>query len=320
MKTSKMLFTVALSSLMAAACTPRDKTVVSNAERAQILRRGGGSSSQNNGGSGKEVEMNERDLAAFMMEKQGEILQVASAYKLNRDQGIGSLKVTEASSDQDSVQRLVLAAQDYTLQYNGYTQVQNADWEVTVVRRDDDKSVSLVTAALSAPAVTSLKNAEEGNAAQSVELNESQASIRVAANTADANARDIDYRSSGTLTIVKKSIKETLVYSLTADLTVASTSLQEEKLSITSGIVEINVVRGDGYKMNVKITNQGALSFANGSCPAMTGTAVIANKYKDKVVADDSGINIIVPKYPYNAKNAACGQRPVVDLSHVLVY
>lgn len=320
MKTLKIASGLVLA-LGLAACQPQDNEVVSKDQRASILSRNrrGGNSSQNQKGDFKpQVQLGAFGLSAFMMEKQGEVLQLLAAAKMSQGQNLGALTLLESSSADQEIQNLVVGSQDFKMKVAEFNLNQNSLWDVFVFRKNADKTVSGISAYLKADAIHEVVEADKDEkSAQAVRLTESTASLSVKAESAESKA--VSFTAQGSMVISKAGIVETLPYKINVEMKVATADFKEEILKITKSKVTLNLTRAGGSAMDVVIENRGDITFANSACPLVLGSATIVTDKKQKPVVFTTD-KASVEGSQYSTKHAECGQRPVVDLRRVLVY
>jgi hypothetical protein len=319
-KTMKKIILPLLVLVLSSACAPKDVEVLAKSQRDKLNQKTGPKIATG------EVKLGSYGLAAFMMEKQGEVLQLLSTSQLTRSQVSGAYTVDESSDSTKELQKIILSAANHTTIMPDFTLVQNAKWDNTVLRDESGKIQNIFARSVGeAGSVQKLTASEKSKSKdQAITLSEKSANIIVAVAPDDVSLSDVIYLADGSLEISKDGLTEVLPFKLNIKMRVMTAQLQESAVEILKTEITLNLIRNNGAGANMNVTvkaNDGdILKFKNDKdCPLLLGQAVIISDSKKKVVIfNEEAANVGTE---YKSAHVECvGQRPTVDLSRILIY
>ncbi len=304
--------------LMSAACAPKDVEVIARGQRDKINQSKPGNKVA---AAGEVLDFGSFGLTAYLMEKQGEALQVLSTSNLTRMQAAGPYIVDEATPVAN-LQKILISAINFTNKMNDFSVVQNAKWRSIIERNDNGSIIGISARAMGADGNVQLLAATDSSKFSDhkvVVFEAADVSMTVAAD--DATSSDVSYISNGTLSISKFGTTEEMPFSLKIQMRVKSNSFQESTLEITRTNLAMTVTRFSGKVISAvakSMPDQVILFKNEKDCPAIVGKAAIDPK---KQIIFDENSAYVVGAGKYKTTHAACGgQRPTVDLSRLLVY
>jgi hypothetical protein len=308
MKNSIAFLLAALSFNSLISCMPQDREVVSADQRGKLLsQRSGG------GGDGTTVKLGSYGLGAFLVEKQGEILQLLALSAVNSGEARGGFTLTETTSRTGDVRFLNLDANNTSISHKGFVTTQNAVWDFGMVTLPSALSFNGSVSNSSLQTQNTLAD----KTFQSALFQETLAKI-TATPLPDGSGHQISYQSSGLLTLTLAGVTEAMPCTLKIDFQTDLTNLQADQLKVVNSVAQIHLTRKFPFA-DVRVISSGGLSFVNkADCPRMVGTASLdSDKKKLAITFTDTNV-IIGPSY--NLPSGDCGARPLVDLNRVLTF
>lgn len=320
MKTSTFLSSVLVfTSLGITSCTPRDVRIADDSVRAKIRNLNPEPApGQANKATG-EFSMGNYALAAFLMERQVEAIELVKLTNQTLAANKTQFNVTPSVKDTNGVVTVSLTSNGVTKEYATPNQ---GTWKTkaTKILKATFKEGDIATLELQGADLTSTVRLAS-NENTFMKLQEDTYSLKV---SAAENPKDVKIvvQSSGTITGSKEGTPITNSITLQLSLWVDRESLSSEQVLISSVSAELQYPSPDKKKTFTSKINGQALSLkADGSCHVLAGKVVgAAGQAKFDVEFEGEMITITNNKgKKWNNGLASCGHRPTVDLSRLQV-
>ena len=310
MKNSILFLLAALSFNSLISCMPQDREVVSADKRGQIL------SQRQRGGfvnDGTSVNLGSYGLGAFLVEKQGEIVQLLAISAVNSGETRGGFILTETTSRTGDVRHLNVDASNTQIAHKGFVTTQNANWDFVM-----DTAPAISFDGSVANSSLKLQNGLSDKDFQGALFQESLAKI-TAVPLQDGSGHQVSYMSSGLLTLTLSGVTEVIPFALKISFQVDLSNLQATQFKILNSSGALQLTRKKPFD-DTTIQSSGDLSFmTDGNCPRMVGTAAMNSGKIKNLPIQFTDTNVIIGK-TYNLPSGDCGARPLVDLNRILTY
>lgn len=298
------------AALLTTACTPRDVKVVDGPARAKILEK------KNRGSAGynsTDFKIGAYSMSSFLMEKQIEALELV---RLAVGQG-DAAKTQYQISDRSENSVKISSTQDelsYQNSAGGYKGKMSKNFTVKIVKEGDViKSLEITANGIrsSADSLDKKKNF----------LNLKENSYELALASADGNdaAAEIKVTIQGSIQGAIGQQAKSSNFDLSLVLNVDKASLSTDEIKINS-ISATSTYEGSNTdrKFTTSIAGRNLVLRAEGLCNKLTGVAAITTDKTKKAVSFEADTIKIGDRWTNGL--AACGKRPTVDLSRLLVY
>jgi hypothetical protein len=314
MKTTNLVISLFVSSLIATACTPRDPKL--SKDLGASNKQGG-----NNGASATEFSMGNFSIAAFIGERHIEAIELLKVATGSLDDKQTSYVRTDGAINDVGAQTRHLKSSDEDVTYVNY----DDEWNVNYNKNIDvafTKDITVKSADIKGTNLFAKVDSANKNKTY-VNLNDKTYTMKVTA-TQDPNVLQVEVNATGILSGAKGGKNTNKEISMTINMKVAADSLETSEVMILSAdsilyypSTNPKAKPGEKYTMPFKATNlkvnlKAACNALEGKASATAGKSSFVATFNKEAVSIDGK----------NWKNnlAECGKRPTLDLPRLHVF
>jgi hypothetical protein len=307
-----------LTGLVLAACTPRDVKVVDDATRAKINKYKIGSFKKN-ATAGFSLET--FPLAAFLIEKQNEAIELAKLATGSLDPMKSQYKVENSNSDEIKIQE---SQKQVRLTSNG----EAFDYVIRdqPLQSKNKKSFS-VNYSESELGIESLVVKGEGNKStveyggsdkNFVSLTEDIYQLNFDLDKKESDLLRVNLKIDGALVGARGAASISNKISVNLKMIISRSSLKTQDVKVLSTSATINYPGFNGKTFSVTLEGANLVMNADGLCFASTGAFNATAGPKNKFVMNSESQQFTVAEKKWASVLVLCGKRPTVDLSRFL--
>ncbi|HEX7675697.1 MAG TPA: hypothetical protein VF412_16090 [Bdellovibrio sp.] len=320
MKTSKLVSALFISSVLGlAACTPRDVKVVDDQTRLRINSKKGGKTQKN--GPGSEFKLGSYSMSAFLMEKQIEAVELIQLATKKQDAIKTEYTVTDLADAADGSKQLTIGSSKDELNYSSA----GGDWKGKGTKSLNAK---ITYAADKIQAITisgsNVRSSVDSAANQKTSTNKyyvnlTETSYNLALTAKEDSTVVIEVNGTGNIAGAaggKRAVSDFSEFKIS--MVVDKASLDTTEVKILSATAQIKYKGGNGKDFSTNLSGKNLALNLDGLCNTLVGSSTItSDRNKIAVSFDDKAVKV---GNKWSQELAACGKRPVVDLSRLLVY
>lgn len=314
MKTSKLVSALFISSVIGlAACTPRDVKVVDDQTRLRINSKKGSKTQKN--GPGGDFKLGSYSVSAFLMEKQIEAVELIQLATKKQDAIKTEYTVTDLADAADGSKQLTIASSKDELDYTSSA----ANWKG---KASKTLSASVAYASDKVQAIsikgTSVKSSVDSADRQKVYVNLRENSYELTLTSVDEATAQVKMTVAGNISGSLGGKNTPSDFNLSVTMTVDKASLDTSDVKILTSTATISYQGNNGKTFTTAIQGKNLALNVDGLCNTLVGSSTItSDKNKIAVSFDDKAVKV---GNKWSQELAACGKRPVVDLSRLLIY
>lgn len=319
MKTAQIFSAFFISStLLLAACTPKDEAVTDAKTRERILeqknRRNGGGSSRT--GQKVSFRFGSYAISSLQTELAVEALEVLrlslgyadatnTVYTKSADVLSEDKKSFKSSLSADKVKVL------YTNTLGNFDSVLAKKWDVEVVTAGDEPVSVLATAK------DSMKSTDQKNAAKKTFVNFRESLVTLKAEKLPNNLLQVSVTGKGSMNARVQDVPGNQTFEYSLQFKVDISELKEGKVKLQAASSKYEDIRSNGKNWTVTVDPSELQVNLDGRCNEVVGTVTMGGKKPKKMEFSKDGVE--VAESSFKASYGACGHRPTVDLSRLIL-
>jgi hypothetical protein len=316
MKTTNLVVSLLVSSVLATACTPRD-TKISNGIKT-FQNQGG----QKGRGDSTEFSMGNFSIAAFIGERHIEAIELLKVATGSLDDKQSPYTRVDGSISDTGVQSRTLKSVDEDLDYENYED----EWSISYNKNlAVTFSKSNVVSAAEIKGTNLFAKADSANKKKVyVNLSDKTYTMTVTA-TQDPNILKVEVAAEGMVSGAKGGKNSNKDLSLKMVMTVAADSLETNEVTILTAdsmlyYPSTNPKAKPGEKYNMPFKASNLKVNLKSACNSLEGKAALSAGPKNTFTANFDKEAISIDGKNWKNALAECGKRPTVDLPRLQVY
>ncbi len=307
------------AALSLAACTPRDVKVVDDATRAKINKYKIGSS-KNNATAGFVLET--FPLAAFLIEKQNEAIELAKLATGSLDPMKSQYKVENSGADGAKLQggqnQTRIVSNSETLEYVLRDQpLQSKNKKSFAVNYSESEQGLESLVVKGEGNKTSLEYV--GSEKKFVSLSEDIYELNFELDKKESDILRVNLKMDGSLVGARGAASVSNKISVTLQMFISRCSLKTQDVKVLSSSATINFPGFNGKTFSVTLEGANLAMKADGLCFASTGAFNAMAGPRNKFVINSESQQFTVAEKKWTSALVLCGKRPTVDLSRFLM-
>lgn len=317
MKTAKLLSVLFVSTaLLTTACTPKDEAVTSDTVRKKIIAQ---NERKNNRGakpgqSGFKFQFGSFSSTTLIVGKQLEGLEVLR-YALDSQEAHKSVYKAEVSKRDDGGDKVKLVADKvvtaYTTSKGEFSNTLTKTWEVDVTYVDGQVATVKAVSKMSRNSLDQ-KNLEK----TFVNLNEDEAVVEA---LNENGVLKVSITAKGVINGRLKNAATREQYEFSEKLEVSLEELLAGKATVKSIDAKLDYIKDEGKKPWTSSLKGDKMSVElQGLCNVTIFDTVMKGKNPKNMISTAEGIE--VTQSSFKSTYGACGSRPTIDLSLMLIY